>query len=71
MTKRIDTTDFIPEEIAALGRESVSRWQSGLAQSASMNRDAYRCWYDYLFELALASFRWEGLPEEMDPRFIE
>lgn len=71
MTKKIDTTDFIPEEIAALGRESVSRWQSGMGQSARMNRDAYRSWYDYLFELALASFKWEGLPEEMDPRFIE
>lgn len=71
MTKAIDTSEFIPEELAALGRNAVWRYQTQGTQASAMNRDAYRMWYNYLFELALSSFTWEGLPEEIDARFIE
>ena len=71
MTKNIDTSQYIPEDIAALGRTYLHRMQRGMMNTAEMNNRTYQAWRDYLFELALGSFEWEGLPPEIDPRFIE
>lgn len=73
MTKKIDTSELIPEEEAALGRSYIARMQrdGGGAQLARLNRGAYKAWYNYLFTLLIGRFEWEGLPPEIDPRFVE
>lgn len=71
MTKSIDTSDYIPEDIAALGRSYLHKMQRGLVNANEMNNRTYRAWKDFLFEIALGSFEWEGLPPEIDPRFVE
>ena len=59
------------EEDLQLGAKHLRRLASGTAQSLATNEQAYRTWYRYLFELTLAAFEWEGLPPEIDPRFME
>lgn len=41
-------------------------WQSDVA-----NGDTYAYWRDLLVSTAIASIQWDGLPSEIDPRFIE
>lgn len=72
MTKKIDTSELIPDEDAALGRSYVRRMQAGDGlQLSLLNRQAYKTWYNFLFTLYLGRFEWEGLPAEIDPRFVE
>ena len=40
-------------------------------QSAEMNNLQYRMYYELLEQMACAIYRWEGLPEEIDQRFLE
>lgn len=40
-------------------------------QSAEMNNQQYRMYYEMLEQMACAIYRWEGLPEEIDQRFLE
>ena len=71
MATKIDTTYIVPEEVAALGRRTVHRMQQGEYQAVKYNRMSYRAWRDHLLSVCLGSFEWDGLPEEIDPRFIE
>ena len=64
--KNIDTTSLLPDEIAGMGRKAVKRWQA-----LGENRQAVATWEFRLSSLAMSCFRWEGLPEDIDPRFIE
>ena len=41
------------------------------AESAYMNNRTYLQYYNRLTELAISMFRWENLPETIDPRFLE
>lgn len=63
--------EILDDDVLAHGRGYVKRYLSGLGQTGYLNREAYRSWYDFLFEIAISSFKWEGLPPEIDPRFIE
>lgn len=40
-------------------------------QSAEMNNLQYRMYYEMLEQMACAIYRWEGLPTEIDQRFLE
>lgn len=74
MTAKIDTSELIPEDVAALGKSYIRKMQRGnrsMWSAGVMNQATYKAWRNHLFELALASFEWEGLPPEIDPRFIE
>lgn len=66
MTKNIDTTELLPDDVAGLGRKYVKKWQA-----LSENNRAMATWRYRLETLAMSCFRWEGLPADIDPRFIE
>ena len=70
MTKKIDTSELMDEEDLALGRSYIHRSQQS-GQIAQLNHDAYKTWYAYLYGLAISRFEWEGLPSEIDTRFVE
>lgn len=40
-------------------------------ESAQMNNRTYLYYYNRLMELAISMFEWKGLPESVDPRFLE
>ena len=40
-------------------------------QSAQMNADQYRMYYEMLEQMACAIYKWTGLPEEIDQRYLE
>lgn len=44
---------------------------SNFWQSAMNNNYTYRQYYDRIMELAITSFVWHGLPDTVDPRFLE
>lgn len=66
MSTKIDTSYLIPEEIAGLGKRYVKKWQA-----LDENRQAMATWEYILQTMAMSCFKWEGLPDEIDPRFIE
>lgn len=63
---KIDTSYLIPEEIAGMGKRYVKRWQA-----LDDNTQAVASWEYVLQSMAMSCFKWEGLPDEIDPRFIE
>lgn len=62
----IDTSYLIPEEVAGMGKRFVKRWQA-----LEDNARSVATWEYILQTMAMSCFRWEGLPEDIDPRFIE
>lgn len=40
-------------------------------ESAQMNNRTYLYYYNRLMELAISMFEWKGLPDSVDPRFLE
>lgn len=40
-------------------------------ESKYLNDSAYIHWYDMLTNLAISMFEWKGLPDSVDPRFLE
>ena len=40
-------------------------------QTAELNQLAYFAWLDEFVQVALSQFSWEGLPDSIDPRFVE
>lgn len=66
MTAHIDDDDILPDDVAMHGRTYAHRWQQD-----RLNRDSYLTWKHVLHSVALSSFEWEGVPELIDPRYIE
>lgn len=62
----IDTSYLIPEEIAGMGKRYIKKWQA-----LGDNAQAVASWEYVLQTMAMSCFKWEGLPEDIDPRFIE
>ena len=48
-----------------------TRKQSNFWESKYLNDSAYIHWYDMLTNLAISMFEWKGLPDSVDPRFLE
>lgn len=42
-----------------------------LWQSAALNQMQYRLYYEWIEEMAVSVYRWQGLPTEIDVRFLE
>jgi hypothetical protein len=65
--KQFIFNDIPPVEVEALG------WNKGIRdwQAQRYNNTSFRYWMHRLRSVALSSFEWTGLPEEIDPRFIE
>ena len=40
-------------------------------ESATMNNATYLQYYNRLTELSISMFEWTGLPDTVDPRFLE
>ena len=66
MSAGIDTSYLLPDDVAGMGRRYVKKWQA-----LGDNARAVAAW-DYMLQtMAMSCFRWEGLPPDVDPRFIE
>lgn len=53
------------------GLDGKPKKRGQLWQSAEMNNLQYRMYYEMLEQMACAIYRWEGLPAEIDQRFLE
>lgn len=51
-----------------MGRNKRTRKQW---QSAQMNDDQFRMYYEMLEQMACSIYKWSGLPEEIDQRYLE
>ena len=49
----------------------MSKKNDKFIESALMNNRTYIQYYNRLTELALSMFEWKGLPDTVDPRFLE
>lgn len=67
MANKKPITAPIPDEILAYGRNKIL----GGGEALQYNQASYRYWYNHLLDVCISSFEWEGLPAEIDPRFIE
>lgn len=47
------------------------RGKNSFAESLAMNTGTYMQYYNRLTELAISMFEWKGLPDSVDPRYIE
>lgn len=44
---------------------------SNFNESAKLNRDTYNAYFNRLLNILLSMYEWKGLPDTVDPRFIE
>lgn len=49
----------------------MSRKDPDFVESAKLNRNTFEMYRTRLFELALNMYEWRGLPDTVDPRFLE
>lgn len=49
----------------------MSRKRTNFSESLRENSQTYRFYLDRLVELSVSMFKWEGLPESIDARFLE
>lgn len=66
MGRRPDLTQFIPPEVAMFGNRYAIKWQ----QSVKALR-TYGMWWQLFFTAATTRFKWVGMPEEIDTRYLE
>lgn len=66
MGKRPSRDTFIPPEVAMFGNRYAAAWQA----SATTHR-TYRSWWQLFFTAAISRFKWEGLPDYVDARWLE
>lgn len=52
-------------------RKSWIQGETAFWSSAAMNNRTYKQYYDRLVDIAVSSFKWENLPDDIDPRFLE
>lgn len=64
--RRPDLNGFIPPEVACYGNLFAKKWQN-----SQTNLRTYWSWWQLFFTAALTSFRWVGLPPEIDARYLE
>jgi hypothetical protein len=61
-----DPSDFIPENVRCYGKRYVANYRKTRAQLTT-----YDYWRTLFITAALSRFKWEGLPECVDTRYIE
>lgn len=66
MGRRPDPTTYIPPEVGMFGNRFARQWQ----QSAT-NLRTYASWWQLFYTAATTCFEWEGLPPEIDTRYLE
>lgn len=66
MGARPDKTQFIPPEVAMFGNRFAARWQA-----SATNLRTYGSWWQLFFTAAVSRFQWDGLPDYVDPRYLE
>ena len=49
----------------------MARRRTGFEESLQMNNYTWRQYFQRLMELSMVMFEWKGLPETIDPRFLE
>lgn len=49
----------------------MAKRKTNFWESAVMNNATYRQYYNRLIELSISMFEWSGLPDTVDPRFLE
>lgn len=62
----VDAPAFIPPSVACFGKRYTKRWQAAVKQ-----RSTYDYWRQLFFTAAMSRFEWEGLPPEIDARYLE
>ncbi len=66
MGRKPNLDGFIPPEIAMYGNKYALQWQQ-----SCKNLRTYSMWWRLFFTAATTSFKWEGLPAEIDTRYLE
>lgn len=66
MGRRPDMDGFIPPDVAMFGNRFARKWQ----QSVKTYR-TYAMWWRLFYTAATTCFKWEGMPKEIDTRFLE
>lgn len=66
MGRRPDMGGFIPPDVAMFGNRFAIKWQ----QSAKTYR-TYAMWWRLFYTAATTCFKWDGMPSEVDTRFLE
>lgn len=66
MGRHPDLGGFIPPDVAMFGNRFAIKWQ----QSAKTYR-TYAMWWRLFYTAATTCFKWEGMPSEVDTRFLE
>lgn len=66
MGRKPNLDGFIPPEIAMYGNKYALQWQQ-----SCKNLRTYSMWWRLFFTAATTSFKWEGLPSEIDTRYLE
>lgn len=62
----IEGAGFVPPDVAMFGKRYVKKWQNSVN-----NLGTYSYWRQALVTAALSRFKWEGLPNGIDARYIE
>ena len=62
----LDTGSFIPQEVAMFGKSFTRKWQARCKQFRT-----YGMWWQLFYTAATTCFRWDGLPEGIDQRWVE
>lgn len=57
---------FVPPDVACFGKRYVRRWQA-----TSQQLRTYAYWRQLFYTAAVSRFKWDGLPDQIDQRFIE
>lgn len=66
MGKKPSTREFIPPEVAMFGNRFTRKWQA-----SATNFKTYRTWWQLFYTAALNRFKWYGMPEGIDTRYLE
>lgn len=66
MGRRPDMGGFVPPDVAMFGNRFAIKWQ----QSVKTYR-TYAMWWRLFYTAATTCFKWDGMPSEVDTRFLE
>ena len=62
----IDPTNFIPESVRCYGKRYIANWRK-----TRTTLTTYDYWRSIFIAAALSRFEWQGLPQQIDTRYLE